>query len=151
MLPSTPAPAASAKARTPAEPTAIRLEFSEILAEGPGPLHVSDRVTRANGQRVRIAGFMAEMELPLASGFYLTRTPVSCDEGGGGLGDLPPDAIRVVSRAPGSPGSVPLVAPHVPGPIEVVGILDLGPKEEPDGTVSRIRIYVGQEHDGNKT
>jgi hypothetical protein len=95
-------------------------------------------------------GFMARMEIPpAAGGFYLTRRQVDCDEAGGGSADLPPDAVRVVgpaaaSAAAGGSATTPAVQVYVPGRIEVQGTLDLGAREESDGTVSRVRIVLGE-------
>lgn len=113
------------------------LRFEDFFVPGQAPLVPSRQLLAARGQRVRIVGFMAEMELPPAQGFYLTSRPISCDEAGGGTADLPPDAVRVlITPAPARP------IPHLPGPIEITGVLETGAKDERDGTVSHIRLLL---------
>jgi hypothetical protein len=116
----------------------VALAFGDLYQRG-ARLEPTERLLAARGQRVRIVGFMARMERPPADGFYLTRRPLFCDEGGGGTGDLPPDAIRVEVVGPGS-GTVA----YIPGPIEIIGVLQLGAKEHPDGGVSYVRILLSR-------
>jgi hypothetical protein len=132
------------------------IDFDDLVPVGPRGDVPSAKLAAAEGKPVRMIGFMARMEIPpAAGGFYLTRRQVDCDEAGGGSADLPPDAVRVVgpvappAASNGSPaptaGQVQAHAhAYVPGRIEVVGTLDLGAREEPDGTVSRVRIVLGE-------
>ena len=113
------------------------LTFRE-LAPASASERFSERVARLAGQPIRIVGYMAHfLEDPPKGMFYLCPLPVSLDEGGAGTGDLPPDHIRV---------SVPALAaqplPFLPRPLEVTGVLDLGYREETDGSVSWIRLTV---------
>lgn len=124
-----------------AKPTAgapaTRLEFREFFDPTINELQPSDKLRRLQGQRVRIIGFMAEMEHQPEGYFYLCARPVLCDESGGGIGELPIDAVRVVVRShKGSP--LKFVAP----PIEVTGILELGGQSagEPDSWTVRVLI-----------
>jgi hypothetical protein len=120
----------------PARPTGEKLEFRELLDPGP-ELKPSARALALAGKRVRMVGFMAEMELPPRGGFYLVPGPMKVDEAGGGTADLPLQAVRVVS--PSAAGSV---AAHQDGPLEVTGILELGSTEDADGRVSSIRVLL---------
>jgi hypothetical protein len=133
------------------------IDFDDLAPVGPRGDAPSAKLAAAAGHPVRMIGFMARMEIPPAGGgFYLTRRQVDCDEAGGGSADLPPDAVRVVgpvAAAAASSGSPAPAAPpaaadqvhaYVPGRIEVEGTLDLGAREEPDGTVSRVRIVLGE-------
>ena len=117
------------------EPAA--LAFSDFFRPASARLQPSDRLLALDGQRVRIQGFMAGMEEGPAGAFYLASRPVSCDEGGAGTGDLPPDAVLVL---------VPWLAgaeiPFLAGPLEVVGVLHLGAATRPDGAPARIRIVL---------
>jgi hypothetical protein len=135
------------------------IDFDDLVPVGPRGDAPSAKLVAAAGKPVRMIGFMARMEIPpAAGGFFLTRRQVECDEAGGGGADLPPDAVRVVgpvappaapsgSPAPTAPTAAQVQAhahAYVPGRIEVVGTLDLGAREEPDGTVSRVRIVLGE-------
>jgi hypothetical protein len=114
------------------------LTFETLLELRGNALQPSARLLAARGKRVRLVGFMAEMDLPPPNAFYLTRRPVACDEAGGGTADLPPDAVRVEVT---SLSAVDL--PFIPGAIQVIGTLDVGPKEHADGRLSTIRILLG--------
>jgi hypothetical protein len=119
----------------PARPD-LTLAFSDIFVADSKPPTLSPAVLSAAGKRVRMVGFMAHMDQPPEGAFYLTSRPVSCDEMGAGTGDLPIDSIRVnVIPAPKE-------VSFVPGPIEVIGVLELGRQEEPDGAVSHIRLVL---------
>jgi hypothetical protein len=117
------------------EPAA--LAFSDFFRPASTKLQPSDRLLALDGQRVRIVGFMAQMEDGPSGAFYLAARPVNCDEGGAGTGDLPPDAVLVVV-----PWSAGAEIRFLPGPLEVVGTLHLGAATRQDGSPSRIRIVL---------
>jgi hypothetical protein len=127
--------AALAVAVAAAEPAP--LAFSEYFRTGSARLEPSAKLIALDGQRVRVTGFMAHMEDGPSGAFYLASRPVACDEGGAGTGDLPPDAVLVV--VPWASGAE---IPFLPGPLEVVGVLQLGPATRPDGAPARIRIVL---------
>jgi hypothetical protein len=117
---------------SPAEP----LAWSELLE--PGAAFVPSAKTRAlAGQRVRLVGFMAEMELPIPGAFYLVPQPVECDEAGGGTADLMPTSVLVISES--ARGQV---VPHVPGALDVTGVLEVGNLPGPDGRMSAFRLRL---------
>jgi hypothetical protein len=142
---------------------ATTITFREFFEPSPRELKPSRKLLSLDGKRIRIVGYMARLahqqdhhaehrapstasgastehgsspEL-LPDGFYLCPRPTDVAEGGGGTGDLPPNAVRVV-------------VPHLKGrmlsfttrPIEVVGRLELGPKGEANGQVWSIRVYA---------
>lgn len=117
----------------PPEPLSFR-EFFEPKARTLTP---TARLLSLAGKRVRIAGFMAEMELPPKGGFYLCPSPLFAAEGGGGTADLPPSAVFVVvSSAAGQELET------LKRPVDVTGLLELGPQTDPEGRVTRIRIVL---------
>lgn len=116
----------------PATPLALR----ELLDPGP-KLQPSSKARSLEGQRVRIAGFMAKMEEPLKGSFYLVPRPMSLDESGAGTGDLPLEAVLVLVR-----GSENETIPHLPGALEGIGILEIGNHADPDGRVSNFRLRL---------
>lgn len=117
-------------------PTGEKLEFRELLDPGP-ELKPSARALALAGKRVRMVGFMAEMELPPRGGFYLVPGPMEIDEAGGGTADLPLHSVLVVS-----PSAAGRVVPHQGGPLEVTGTLELGNRADADGRVSSIRVLL---------
>jgi hypothetical protein len=127
-----PTPAASSGGAA-AEP----LAFGELFVPSPRELRPSPRLQALAGRRVRLTGFMVRMEDPPRGAFYLAPRPVDCDESGAGTGDLPPEVVRVVVRS--SPEEV---LPWVPRPLEVTGVLELGPQPAGAGRVSAIRIVL---------
>jgi hypothetical protein len=132
----TPVRATQGPPPTAAEAADLTLRFSDFFVANSLPPELSRTLVSAQGKRVRMVGFMARMEQAPTGAFYLTSRPVSCDEMGAGTGDLPLDAVRV-NLVP-----APSEVAFVPGPIEVTGVLDLGPREEPDGAVSHIRLVL---------
>jgi hypothetical protein len=114
---------------------AVRIAFREFLAPSTTELKPSDKLRSLQGKRVRIVGFMAEMEHQPEGYFYLCSRPILCDESGGGIGELPIDAVRVVVRA-NKGQAVKFIAP----PIEVTGTLELGGQSEfePDSWAVRV-------------
>jgi hypothetical protein len=120
-----------------ARPSPEALSFRDFFESGLGPLRLSERMRRLDGKRVRMVGFMAEMESPPTGGFYLCQAPVAAGEGGGGTADLPPSAVLVVVRSAGGK-----VLGHRRQPLEVTGVLQLGAQVDREGRVSRIRILL---------
>jgi len=118
------------------ESSAASLEFRELLDSG-ATLRPSTKALALHGQRVRVVGFMAEMEEPMKGAFYLVPRPMRLDESGGGTGDLPLESILVV--VPGAEGKA---LPHVEGPLEGVGVLDVGNRADDQGRVSNFRLSL---------
>lgn len=125
-----------------AEPRPEPLAFGELFEAGPRELQPSPKLLSLNGKRVKMVGFMAQMEIPLRGAFYLAPRPLSCDESGGGIGDLPPEAVRVVVRSHSGK-----VVPFVRGPLEVTGVLEVGYRAEQDGEASSLRLILDQQKD----
>ena len=116
-------------------PTTVKLEFREFLASSSTELKPSEKLRSLQGQRVRITGFMAQMEEQPENYFYLCARPIYCDESGGGIGDLPVDAVRVVIRNQPKFKSLS-------DPVEVVGILELGGQSEREKDSWAVRILA---------
>ncbi len=116
--------------------TAQTLEFRELFNSGP-KLIPSAKALALNGKRVRMVGFMANMEVPIEGGFYLVPRPLSLDEAGGGTADLPLESVLVV--VPSKEGRI---IPHVAGALEGVGILEVGNRSDDQGRVSNFRLKL---------
>ena len=123
---------ALARSLEPAAPLALR----ELLEPG-AKLRPSSKARSLDGQRVRIAGFMAQLEEPIKGGFYLVPRPMSLDESGAGTGDLPLESVLVLV-----PGSTDKVIPHLPGALEGTGILEVGNRSDDEGRVSNFRLRL---------
>jgi hypothetical protein len=130
------APAAPTSPATSAAPGAPELRVSELLAPG-AELRPSDKALALSGQRVRLVGFVAELELPLRGAVYLTALPVHGDEAGGGTADLPPNAV-LVSGLPEAAAS------HVPGPVEATGLFHVGNRADAAGNVSNFQLVLDE-------
>jgi len=113
------------------------LSFREIFDPSAPGLEPSARLRSLVGRRVRLTGYMARMESPPKGGFYLCASPVLATEAGGGTADLPPDAVFVVVRSAAGKELA-----HIERPLEVTGLLELGPQADDEGRVSRIRILL---------
>jgi hypothetical protein len=122
----------AAAALPPAQP----LEFAEFFEPGAG-LRPSQKLRSLAGQRVRLVGFMAQLELPPTGAFYLVPRPVRCDEGGAGTADLPPETVLVLSAS-----SAGQVVPFLSGALELTGTLELGNQPDSEGRVSAFRLRL---------
>ncbi|WLT31096.1 hypothetical protein [Geothrix sp. PMB-07] len=118
------------------------LAFSEFFTIAAGELKPSERLLAFAGQRVKLVGFMAKMEVAPKGAFYLTPRPVSCDEEGGGTADLPPEAVYVLVRS-----FAGKEIPHTPQALEVTGLLEVGYRVEPDDRVTHIRLLLDRPQD----
>ncbi|MDB4976409.1 MAG: hypothetical protein JWN48_4750 [Myxococcaceae bacterium] len=133
--------AASASRATPSRAPATEappphLALSELLAPS-GPLAPSPKANALNGKRVRLTGFMADMEIEPLGAVYLVPRPLRCDEAGGGSADLPPESVLViVDSAEGR------ALEHVPGPIEAVGMLEVGNRVDEQGRSASFRLRL---------
>lgn len=138
-LPERPAPPAlQAKA---AAPGASELKFADFFRRPVGPrgLEPGPRLLALAGQPVHIVGYMAAASLPMAGRMVLAPVPVELgDEDEHLADDLPPQAVFV--HLSGRAALRPL--PHYTGLLALTGTLDLGPREEPDGHVSTVRLLL---------
>jgi len=123
------------------------LAWSELLEPGAA-LMPSAKAQALAGKRVRLAGFMAQMELPIPGAFYLVPQPIDCDEAGGGTADLLPTSVLVLSES--TKGQL---VPHLPGALDVSGVLEVGNLPGPDGRMSafRLRLDSGLVNHGDNT
>ena len=109
-------------ANNEAQKTATPLAFREFFAalDLADELKPSAKLLGLNHRRVRLVGFMAQMEEPPVGAFYLCAQPVYCDEEGGGTADLPPARVRVVVRS-----AAQKEIAFTPRPLAVTGVLEI--------------------------
>jgi hypothetical protein len=113
------------------------LDLRALFAERAGVRVIAPEVEALHGHPVRVRGFMVPMEEPPEGVFYLASRPAECDESGGGTGDLPVESVLV--RVPGVDGQA---IPWRAAPVEILGTLEVGRKEEADGRVSFLRVLL---------
>lgn len=113
------------------------LSFKEFFEPSARALQPTARLLGLRGKRVRLVGYMAQMDMPPKGGFYLCGSPVLATEAGGGTADLPPDAVLVVVRSAQGKALA-----HIPRPLEVTGVLELGFQAAEDGRASMIRVVL---------
>jgi len=128
-----PAPQPIAAASVP-EPS--YLAFSELIAKGT-KLAISERAHAHVGQRVKLVGYMANLELPPDGAFYLAPIAVTCDEAGDGTAELPLNSVLVTSS-----NAVAKPVPHIDGLIEVVGKFEVGRTTDSLGRATWFRLTL---------
>jgi hypothetical protein len=112
------------------------LALTELLLPGSA-LGPSAKARALSEKRVRLLGFMADMEQASADALYMVPRPVHCDEGGGGTGDLPPDAVLLTL-----PSELPRSLEHIAGPVEAVGVLEIGNRADARGRATNFRLRL---------
>lgn len=112
------------------------LELHALYVQRGGSLVFSPRLERLRGERVRVRGYMIQMEDGPPGAFYLATRPIEQDESGAGTGDIPVNSLLVM--VPGAAGEIP----WRPAPVEVVGTLEVGRAEDEDGWVSSVRVIL---------
>ena len=132
-----PVPATKPPKETASRPPATPLSFKEFFEPGKKELNPSAKLLSLNGKRVRLIGYMANTEEGFKGGFYLCPRPVFSDEGGNGDADIPPESVFVVLRS-----ATGKEVAHKPMALEATGILEIGPKTDEDGHVTRIRLVL---------
>jgi hypothetical protein len=112
------------------------LDLRELLDTGP-TLRPSAKAVALAGKRVRLVGFMADMEEPMRGAIYLVPRPIRLDESGAGTGDLPLESVLV--ELTGAEGRE---IPHVEGALEATGVLEVGNRADDQGRVSNFRLRL---------
>lgn len=130
---------ASRGALPPPRPGTADLDFAELFAPvGRRGLAYSEKARALEGQSVRMLGYMVRQDLPADGMLLLARYPFQLHETEYGLAeDLPASTVHVIvaDRAVEE-------IPHTPGLLLLTGRLELGPREEPDGRVSTVRLVL---------
>jgi len=120
---------------------AMVLRFSEFFAGplGNAGLQPTDKLLAANGQRVRITGYMVAQEFPRPGRFFLTPRPlVMSEHADGEADDLPPSTVVVFLPSTDSD----LTPMRTRGLLQLTGTLSVGRQELDDGRVSWVRLAL---------
>ena len=122
----------------PAEVTDLKFRELFTLPIGPRGLTPSAKLIALAGKRVRMVGYMAKQETPLAGLFILSPLPVLMGDADDSLADdLPASAVFVHVDAA---GEAPV--PYFSGLLRLTGTLQLGAFDEADGHVSAVRLML---------
>ncbi len=129
-------------------PVSIRqgqeLRFRDFFSMPVGPegLQLSDRLRSADGQTVRLVGYMVQTERTQAGSFLLSPRPVQMTEHADGeADDLPPATVLVELDT----AQTDWVVPHVRGLVEISGQLRVGRFEGRDGRISWVRLQLAED------
>jgi hypothetical protein len=105
-------------------------------------LQISATLREAQGKKVSLQGYVVQQEVASPGQFLLTPRPVQMSQHADGeADDLPPATVLVSLPAEQQDW---LVA-YTRGLVEVVGVLDVGRQEGPDGRVSWVRLQLDSE------
>jgi hypothetical protein len=132
---------------TPASPIATSaplLRFADFfkLPMGSKGAEITPALWQANGQTVRLTGYMVQQERPVLGHFMLTPRPVRMSEHSDGDADDLPAAWAMVYL---DPGQQDFAVPYQRGLLELSGVLSVGRMEEADGRVSWVRLQLQPE------
>jgi hypothetical protein len=136
------AQAEATAAKVTRQPTELRFRDFFSLPIGPTGLDFSDTLKQANGQAVRLVGYMVQQENPVPGRFMLAQRPVQMSEHADGEADDLP-AATVLVRLDASQQD--WLVPHVRGLVSVSGTLKVGRDEAPDGRVSWVQLHLDAE------
>lgn len=121
------------------EPVALEFQTFFKMPLGPKGLEVTDKLVQADGQFVRLQGFMVKSEIPMRGSFILSPRPVQLSEhADGDANDLPASACWIYLDS----SQKNWVVPHIPGPIAVEGIFNFKRMEAPDGSIAWFHLQL---------
>lgn len=109
-----------------------------VTPAGPKGMKFTPATAALNGAKVRVTGQMVKHLHDDPQIFLLTKRPLVLIMKEFGLADdLPASAVHVLLSA--RPGWAPRWTPR---PLEVCGVLELGPRQELDGRISHLRLVA---------
>ena len=127
-----------------AQPESVRLRMTEFFQfpVGPKGLQISPSLREAQGKRVSMQGYVVQQEVAAPGQFLLTPRPVQMSQHADGeADDLPPSTVAVSLPAE----QQDWIVAYTRGLVEVVGVLDVGRQESPDGRVTWVRLQLDSE------
>jgi hypothetical protein len=132
--------AAAARAQS-ADRTPVDLPFAAFFKRpiGPRGLEPSEGLLKADGQRVRVQGYMVAREQATPGRFLLTARPVRLSEHADGeADDLPPATVTVLL----DPIQQQHIVAHRADMLTLTGRMQLGRLESAEGRVSWFRLLL---------
>ena len=135
-------PASAQEPTVPAAPGTPLLRFADFfkLPMGSQGAEMTPALLHADGQVVRLTGYMVQQERPALGHFMLTPRPVRMSEHADGDADDLPAAWAMVYL---DPEQQDFAIPYQRGLMELSGVLSVGRLEEQDGRVSWVRLQLG--------
>jgi hypothetical protein len=130
----------SARASLPPPPAGVtHVDLAELFAPiGDRGLAYSEKLRALDGRPVRLLGFMVRQDRPAPGLLLLAPFPFQLHESEYGLAeDLPAALVHVIV-----PERKDEIVPYTPGLLLLTGDLSLGPREEPDGRISSVRLAL---------
>ena len=125
-----------------AESQRLRMTDFFQFPVGPKGLQISPALREAQGKKVSLQGYVVQQEIAAPGQFLLTPRPVQMSQHADGeADDLPPATVLVSLPAEQQDWMVA----YTRGLVEVVGVLDVGRQEGPDGRVSWVRLQLNSE------
>ena len=127
--------------QTAASSPATELRFRDFFRTpiGPAGVEMSDKLRQADGQTVRLVGYMVQQQNVMSGRFMLTPRPVQMSENADGdADDLPATTVMIYL----DPSRQDWVVPYVRGLVTVSGQLSVSRLEEADGRVSWVRLQL---------
>jgi hypothetical protein len=126
------------QAATP-EAAPTPLVFSDFYKRpiGPRGLEATDRLVALAGSRVQLRGFLVRYEDAQAGPLILAPLPVKLTDEDESLADDLPASIAYVQ---GADARLADLLRRCTGPVEVTGVLEIGPRREPDERTSFVRL-----------
>ncbi len=124
-----------------ADASFIELKFDELVRQpiGPRGIEFSSKLLSAQGQAVRMAGYMVHQDAAEPGRFLLAPRPVMLSEEADGLAsDLPITTVLVLL----DPSQAGRIVTPVNGPLTLTGLLRVGRLELADGSVSWLRLQL---------
>ena len=114
------------------------LKFREMfnLPVGPRGLEPSQKLLQLDGRAVRIVGYMVDQEQMRS--FILAPLPLKLGDEDETLADDLPPGVVFVHRATGDNRGYK----HIPGLLELTGVLSVGGFAEADDRVSTVRLML---------
>ena len=124
-----------------APPGVTDLAFAEFFGPiGDRGLEYSDKLRALTGRRVRLAGFMVREQERAPGLFRFAGWPVVVENSTlCSVDDTPPNVAYVIVPTSGPNALLP---PWRPGRLELIGTLEFGPRTEPDGRNSFVRLVL---------
>jgi hypothetical protein len=125
----------------PAKAPASLLRFADFFQPPAATkgLALTQTLRQADGQRVRLTGYMVQQEQPPLGRFMFTPRPVRMSEqADGDADDLPAAWVMVYLDSQQQDFAIP----HQRGLLELQGVLHVGRLEEQDGRVSWVRLQL---------